>query len=90
MDRKDIAQYTNAITFLLSKPTVTFLFRFCGSSHPNETIKSETTVMMITFRSNYSKVWKKRRRGFKASFVAGRSSFIVEQDFVPDNYPQRK
>ncbi|KAK2188838.1 hypothetical protein NP493_122g05011 [Ridgeia piscesae] len=44
--------------------------RFCGRSHPNETIKSNTTVMMITFRSNFSRVLKEDRRGFKASFVA--------------------
>ena len=30
--------------------------------------------MMITFRSNYSNVGNSSLRGFKASFVAGRSS----------------
>ena len=33
--------------------------------------------MMVTFRSNISGVWPEDRRGFKASVVAGRSSFII-------------
>ena len=52
-------------------------FRFCGRSRPKEALISETNEMMVTFRSNLSIQLPEERRGFKASFVAGRSSFTT-------------
>ena len=67
---------TSKYNYFVTNKQLTCL-RFCGRSRPKETMYSVTNEMLVTFRSNYSENWPERRRGFKASFEAGRSSFTT-------------
>ena len=48
------------------------VFRLCGYTLPTETFTSKTDEMMIVFRTNWTVPWSTAKRGFKASFVAGK------------------
>ena len=79
MNRVDrILHYINKFSnFLFNQTQTVYISRFCGRSRPKEVLISETNDMMVTFRSNYMAYLPEDRRGFKASFVAGRSLFII-------------
>ena len=83
MNRVDrILHYINKFNYFFFKQTQTlYISRFCGRSRPKEVLISETNDMMVTFRSNYMEFMPEEdRHGFKASFVAGRSLFIIYAD----------